>query len=176
MDVFEDAFEDPWGEVRLAAEVGACVGAFAGAATGGFEDPGVPAFPGAGVGPDFLGSRSREELLSYSSPSILLILSLIFLVTIIPSRIHTIAAVRHWVCQTQDTGRKAWVILQLSRNLSSLSHPRGQGAAGGRLSLSDPALPIWCLPADSCGTFCDLQSKGFWKWWVLLPVMTLPDA
>lgn len=62
-------------------------------------------------------------------------------------------------------GRKGRVILQLSSNLLSLSPSRAMG---------DLFVPLW--PSTiCCGPFCHSQRKGFWKW-VLLPVITSPDA
>lgn len=123
---FAGAFAGAFVDACVAAFAGAGVPAFAGAFSGAFAGAGVPvfagAFPGAGVSAfagagvgafensvqnglvpcafSGVGSRSREALVSNSIPRNLFIFSLMILVASIASRIHTIAARRHWICQT----------------------------------------------------------------------------
>lgn len=115
--VFAGAFAGALAGAGVPAFAGAFSGAFAGAGVpvfaGAFPGAGVSAFAGAGVGAfenslqndlvscafSGMGSRSREALVSNSIPRNLFIFSLMILVASIASRTHTIAAMRHWICQ-----------------------------------------------------------------------------
>ena len=116
---------------------------------------------------------------SSSIPRTLFTVFLTNLATRVPSKIHTIADCRGETQGLSDarpyTERKGCVTWQLNSNLSSLSHPRR-----GLQVASCPPLTLHYLlgvcPAGCCGAFCYSQRKGFWKWGVLLTVMTSPDA
>lgn len=112
------------------AAAGAFAGAFAGAGGGAFPVAGAGSLAGACV----VGSRGRKTLVSTSSPRTLFTVSLPNLVIIIPSKIHTIAAVRHRDCRTQDHIREAKAGLFCSLTATCLPYP----------TPSDPALPL-CL-------------------------------
>ena len=166
---------------RDGAQEGGREGPREGASEGGSDRPrcfmvalvGALGLPLVGTLVGGMGSWAAEALALVSIPRAFFMVFLIVLVTTVSSMRHTIAAVRHRDCQTQDHMREGKAGLFCSSAAAWPPYPGG-GRAASCPSLTLHYLPGVC-PVGCCSLFWHSQRKGFWKW-AFLPVTALPKV
>lgn len=148
---------------------GARDGAREGASEGGSDRPrcfmvalvGALGLPLGGTLVGEMGSWVGEAPVLVSIPRAFFMVFLIVLVTTVASMRHTIAAVRHRDCETQDHMREGKAGLFCSFLAACPPYPGG-GRAASCPPLTLHYLPGVC-PGGCCSPFWHSQRKGFWK-------------